>query len=86
MEHSLEELEIRGNRMQQILSDPLMIEAFESTKTRIVEAWKSADTPPKREAQHAKLMALEELKTELQAVVDHRDYAKGAARRISRRS
>lgn len=84
--HTTEELIARGDRMQQLMDDPLMVEAFDRVEADVVTAWKNADTPPKREALHAKHTALQSLKAEMRAIVGQREYAKQAVEVARRRA
>jgi hypothetical protein len=66
-----EDQQIReGSRLMEFLSDPVVAGAILRLDQKYFEEWKAGDTVEKRESAHAKTRVLDDLKIELQAVVD----------------
>lgn len=59
-----------GSRVHAFLQDKDVIEAMARLQRRYVDDWKAGDSPEKRETAWAKQRALDDLRTELEAVVE----------------
>ena len=54
-----------------LLDDPMVQEIFERLDRRYVQLWKNTPTPEAREACHAAVKALEDIKTQLQSFANN---------------
>lgn len=75
MSMTSEEEVTRGAAAKRLCEDPLFIEAMTKVEANTIQAWRSGDTPQKREAAHAKLKALEEIATQLRIVIQYGEVA-----------
>lgn len=64
-----DELAARGNRASQILSDPVFAQALADAERQFVQEWLAGSTTPTREAAHAKMHALQEVRNQLESYV-----------------
>ena len=62
---SNDEVLSRGTDALNLLNDPVFCSAIKATENAVTERWKLADTPQKRETQHAQLLAIELIVIEL---------------------
>lgn len=68
-ELSSEEAAARGHRAEQIMYDPVFVEALAEAEQTFVHEWLGADSTAVREAAHAKVHALQEIRNRLAAFV-----------------
>lgn len=59
-----------GNRVLQFLSDPVIAGAITNLEQKYYDEWRAGETVEQREAAHAKTRVLDDLKIELQSIVD----------------
>lgn len=67
-----------GERVEQFLKDEAVQAAFARAEQKYIEEWKSSTeaTPDRREAIHARLIALQDVRTALEAVKGDGEKAK----------
>lgn len=70
----------RGKRLEQILNEPVVIDALEGIEETAVERWKSSKTPEDRESAHALLQAAAAFKTEVNRIVQNGKMAERQAK------
>jgi hypothetical protein len=61
---------LRGQRAAAILDADVFKDALQIAEEAIIMEWRGATQPARREAIHAKLMALDEIVTQLRAIMD----------------
>lgn len=64
----------RKAQAQRVLSDPIVVEAFEEAERTFVEEWKRAIDASVREMAHAKVTALFEVQRVLHTIIDNGEY------------
>lgn len=65
-----EERRARAVRAEQILNDPVFLDAWQLAGEHIVSRWAQATTPELRERLHAEHTALKRLKESLQSILN----------------
>lgn len=73
-----------GERIQAFLADPAVDGALEKLESRYVREWKASQNVDERNALHAKVCVLEDLKLELRAIVNTGTRAKVESERKAR--
>lgn len=73
-----------GAEAKQLLESPIFRKMLERTDARIVDEWRAADTPAKREAAHAQQQALAKLLNTLHSTVENGTSARYALERQAR--
>lgn len=59
----------RAKHAEVLLRDEILLQAFLDAEETFTKAWKQADTPERREIEHAKVMALEEVQRVLRKYI-----------------
>jgi hypothetical protein len=65
-----------GDKVEQFLKDEAVLRAFQKVEDGYVARWKQATTRETREELWAKLSALTDVRTQLNATIGNRDIAK----------
>lgn len=71
----------RGDAAAALLGNHVLQAAFEEAERNILEKWRDGKTPEEREAQHAKIHAMDELRRVLEIFVDRGEHARELLRR-----
>ena len=73
---SLEQQVSAGERVSRFLADEAVIAAFTKLEEKYIAEWKGSKTREERESLHAKVQVVEDVRTQLRAIVDNGTRAK----------
>jgi hypothetical protein len=73
----------KGERAEAILGDPVFVEAMDAIEAKWIGLWRKGASVEIRESCHAMLVALAEIRNELEFVLSQGTVAKAASRRIT---
>jgi hypothetical protein len=71
----------KANEATRILESDVYKEAVKEAEQAIIQQWRAAETPTKRESAHGKLLALDEIETQLRVLMDRGTTLRHSAER-----